>query len=719
MQHQQDYQHLSNDDIFQDLLDELAQSPPPMVPANEEPDSKFTVFQMGYQNQQLQRYRALRGNTNGQAPLPPNGGLQQQQARPYQPAFNFTAYQDYARVPEVSQNFMNMPAASHMSQAQIGQPIGPIVEWHTDEIGTNLADPGIDEFKPVEEAQPFGVFGQDFDAEYWRSGLNIRLSPGRVYELEDDAEEPHSEDDGDEVSDRESEVSNDDENVAALNEVQAYADSEEVKHLEQWLDNQIEEENSPSIEKPLPTNPNDLPVEEDIWGTFGQQAAIDAFAENYDAGAYDQPNVEEISGPAAEVPQPIYDQPHPALAMPSAQFPAIVEELEDADISFNVGGDGFFVEDLNDQQNFFSGNQANQVPLLPQVNVPQPSEGKGKKRKADGPVEDVDDDSDDANVRTVAPTVKRHKKGPKEPKKPGRYNALKADVNGTLPDYSNTVLNFNTREEALGDLYSRLYDENEGWNPPEEDDTVPETDMERRGAARIILGALMDTSRAQDADSRGFKSRWAPNAARPYEYGDLETAAWEVVSLAERLHLEGPTVLEIRDANYVENINFSSHLTFEQRIKILAKLVMEWKARADGLIKGDTLHTAVGAPLEALSSARSNYGANKERNKALKWAKDHKDGPKSKVALKKRKRAAVVPSDLDSDSEDEDVAPKNGESSRAGAHREQKNRPKAQPRSRRQPSKQAKSQVQWESDDEDTELSEEDSPKPSKRARKD
>jgi hypothetical protein len=57
-------------------------------------------------------------------------------------------------------------------------------------------------------------------------------------------------------------------------------------------------------------------------------------------------------------------------------------------------------------------------------------------------------------------------------------------------------------------------------------------------------------------------------------------------------------------------------------------LISEWKSRADGVIKGNTLHTVVAAPLEALRSARTNAVANKYRKAKLKFASEHENGPR-------------------------------------------------------------------------------------------
>jgi hypothetical protein len=102
------------------------------------------------------------------------------------------------------------------------------------------------------------------------------------------------------------------------------------------------------------------------------------------------------------------------------------------------------------------------------------------------------------------------------------------------------------------------------------------------------------------------------------------------------LHREGPSALDIRDPNYAKHIKSNAHLTFAQRIRVIATLVMEWKARSDGLIKGDTVQTVVAAPLEALQSAGNNSVANQSRKRKLKFADENQPELK-KQAVRKSK----------------------------------------------------------------------------------
>lgn len=224
------------------------------------------------------------------------------------------------------------------------------------------------------------------------------------------------------------------------------------------------------------------------------------------------------------------------------------------------------------------------------------------------------------------------------PRKKARYAALNNVKDAELPDYSQIRLTYPTRNIALSNSKKGLQALEKHFLDSNMDASIPQTNAQRQDAARIILGAMKDTSRAKDVGSKHFNSRWAADAKNKYDNDDLETTAWEIVNLAERLHREGPSTLSNRDPHYFPYIKSSAHLTFEQRITVIATLSSEWKARNDGLIKGTTLETSVAAPLEALQSARNNFAANKDRGKKLDFAKKHEndeDAPK----LKEKKRS--------------------------------------------------------------------------------
>jgi hypothetical protein len=66
-------------------------------------------------------------------------------------------------------------------------------------------------------------------------------------------------------------------------------------------------------------------------------------------------------------------------------------------------------------------------------------------------------------------------------------------------------------------------------------------------------------------------------------------------------------------------------------MRVIVTLAMQWKARNDGLIKGDTVQTVVAAPLETLRSAENNWKANQDRADSLTFAKKNKPNSKKRT----------------------------------------------------------------------------------------
>jgi hypothetical protein len=246
-----------------------------------------------------------------------------------------------------------------------------------------------------------------------------------------------------------------------------------------------------------------------------------------------------------------------------------------------------------------------------------------KRIKADTPIQ-----------RTQA--ERRH--APETPMKKQKYRALQDVKDTQLPDYSRVRLPFDSRGATALHSKQRLDALKEHFPNPATDLSIPNTDTGREDAVRLIFGAMKDISRAKDAGSNDFKSRWAVGAKKPYKDEDLAATAWEIVRLIERLHEEGPSALSIRDEHYDGSIVSSAHLTFKERLTVIATICMEWKARNDGLIKGTTLETTVAAPLEALQSAIINNRANKDRAKKIKYADAH-EGDEGAPLLRPKKRS--------------------------------------------------------------------------------
>jgi hypothetical protein len=218
---------------------------------------------------------------------------------------------------------------------------------------------------------------------------------------------------------------------------------------------------------------------------------------------------------------------------------------------------------------------------------------------------------------------------PKKVSRKQKYTAIASALDDELPDYTRVTLSFSSRDAAAAAAAHKLANQLTGYfYSPKKDHSIPQTDAQRLSIVQNLFGAMKDVSRANDIDSPVVQSRWGAGSDKKYDDVDVEATCWEIVTLAERLHREGPSALSIRDPNYVPHIKSCADLTFVQRMRVITTIAFQWKARCDGLIKGDTIQTLVAAPLEALQSARNNWKANKERTTLYKFAKDHEDGPK-------------------------------------------------------------------------------------------
>ncbi|KAH7406369.1 hypothetical protein DE146DRAFT_629705 [Phaeosphaeria sp. MPI-PUGE-AT-0046c] len=245
------------------------------------------------------------------------------------------------------------------------------------------------------------------------------------------------------------------------------------------------------------------------------------------------------------------------------------------------------------------------------------------KRKIHDTVEDDIDDNSHINKKakhhekmedTKVESIHRGKKAVKA----GRPAKLERNEELILPDYGNTVLQFASGDAALISLQNRLNTIKGSFIALGEDSTIPQNDEQIKDAVKTVLGAIKDVAHAKDSNSRAFKSRWVDNAQHPYSDEVLETTSWRIVNLCVKLHREGPSALSIGDPHYLPQIKKSAHLKFADRIKTIATLLIEWKARCDGVIKGDTLQTVVAAPIEAFKSAGSNSVGNKTRANRIK-----------------------------------------------------------------------------------------------------
>ncbi|KAI8932411.1 hypothetical protein NX059_010597 [Plenodomus lindquistii] len=204
-----------------------------------------------------------------------------------------------------------------------------------------------------------------------------------------------------------------------------------------------------------------------------------------------------------------------------------------------------------------------------------------------------------------------------------------------LPDPSSIQLHYSSKEEAFTDFQVRFKKLATYWTAPINDKTIPQTSNHRAQHVRVLVTCMKNIKHYRDKDI----PRWELGAEKPYRDEDLELTGWKIVDLAERLHREGPCTLEIHDVHFLDKVKESEDLTFGQRLKYIAMILLEFKSRADAVIKGDSLHTIVGAPQIAYYSACSNNRHNHNKQSKINFADEHM--PLSPGGTKKRKRTRL------------------------------------------------------------------------------
>jgi hypothetical protein len=163
-----------------------------------------------------------------------------------------------------------------------------------------------------------------------------------------------------------------------------------------------------------------------------------------------------------------------------------------------------------------------------------------------------DDENQDSTAKKVraagnAPGAQALLKEQPLARKP-KYSALAGVINSMLPDYSQMTLSFSTRDAAVAAAArKRARDLEASFARRAKDTSIPQTDADRQEAVQTLFGAMKDISRAKDANSQAFNSRWAINAKRKYDDLEIETTCWEIVVS----YLPGPSqelILTITDS---------------------------------------------------------------------------------------------------------------------------------------------------------------------------
>lgn len=182
---------------------------------------------------------------------------------------------------------------------------------------------------------------------------------------------------------------------------------------------------------------------------------------------------------------------------------------------------------------------------------------------------------------------------------------------------------FKNREQAVAGMKSPA------WSPPRNDNTIPTTDKARRAWVRKLVRAFNNLDDVMDKDGPVFKRRWKDEEVVKEFYNpkEVEKVCWDIVDLAERLHREGPKVLDCYDPEFQKAIAKTQNLIFAERVNILIKLFTPFKNRCDKVMKGGVLQNYVAVPGSMIGTATSNRKANDARQQYIQVGRDMSGAP--------------------------------------------------------------------------------------------
>jgi hypothetical protein len=211
-------------------------------------------------------------------------------------------------------------------------------------------------------------------------------------------------------------------------------------------------------------------------------------------------------------------------------------------------------------------------------------------------------------------------------------------------------LTFRNLAEAKENIHCHIESD---WLPPGNDGTIPTTDQERAAYVSELLSAMKDTSTCSDnRDKARFIKCCTPGTTKAFRPEQLEKVCWQLVNIAEKLHVNGPLSLSIYERTALDTVRKSRFLTFARRMHHLCALLRLSKSRCFSLLKGENLETTVGAPAQRYSGTLVNDHQNGNRQK---YIKEGRSAVKGKEEEKNKMETATAakdqPSNTNSDQE--------------------------------------------------------------------
>jgi hypothetical protein len=108
-------------------------------------------------------------------------------------------------------------------------------------------------------------------------------------------------------------------------------------------------------------------------------------------------------------------------------------------------------------------------------------------------------------------------------------------------------------------------------------------------------------------------ARWLKDKPYHYPETDMERVCWDIVDLAERLHLYGLGHFPIYDKATYDNLKKDSQLTFQQRMELRITSSCFYKSKYDAVLKGEGVELLVADPCVKLDLACGNHKRNVRR----------------------------------------------------------------------------------------------------------
>jgi hypothetical protein len=192
-------------------------------------------------------------------------------------------------------------------------------------------------------------------------------------------------------------------------------------------------------------------------------------------------------------------------------------------------------------------------------------------------------------------------------------------------------LEFTNRTQAQTHQLAR----NLGWHPPKDDPTIPQDDIQRSAYVLRLKAAMLDISKTTE-DSLPFHARWKnpiSTGTPPYPLSALEVVCWDLISIAERPHTEGPEFLPIFDRKALAKAAKSKYMTFAARIDAVVELMLVSKKAVDALMRGEKLAMYVACVEDKVKMVFVNRKGNDRRKKGRKGDADGEAGDMVKIGL--------------------------------------------------------------------------------------